>query len=83
MKLKSFTVNFTKELVGFLGKKNQSYLKKQNDADKDLLNHKVFFNNVKQKAEQTLQMIENLIFTKEADLKTLASIEINSMEISN
>lgn len=83
MKLKSFSLNFSKELVsGILGKKNMNLLKKQNDEDKDLLNFKVFFNNVKKTADQFIQIIENLLILKQSDLKNVISFDINSQEIS-
>lgn len=82
LNLKAFSVNFTKEIVGFLNRKNLNYLKKQNDEDKDLQNYKVYFNNMKQMAESLILNIEMLLELKEGDLKSLEKFEIASNEFS-
>ena len=82
LKLKGFSINFTKEIVGFLAKKNNSFLKRQYDEDKDLQNHKVFFVNMKQMAENLGQNIDFLMELKQGDLKSLANFDIFSTELS-
>ena len=82
LKMKGISINFSKELVGFLTIKNNNLLKKQNDEDKDLQNYKVFFNNIKQTAEELAHNVESLLDLKKGDLKSLANFEISSTEIS-
>ena len=68
--------------MNYLGKRG-SYLKKQNDEDKDLQNYRVFFTNTKEKAESLCKCVEELIGIKEGDLKSIAGIDIVSSDLSN
>ena len=82
LKLKGFSINFTKEIVGFLAKKNNSFLKRQYEEDKDIKNHKLFFVNLKQIAENIRQTIDIIMEIKQGDLKRLANFDIFSTELS-
>lgn len=67
--------------MNYLGKRG-SYLKKQNDEDKDLQNYRVFFTNTKEKAESLCKCVEELIGIKEGDLKSIAGLDIVSSDLS-